>query len=347
MSALSFSRAFAREDDELTGRVERGHAPWQPPAQLCRGLDRRLGAARRFGFRAAKSGGLSFDARQRAIVKVHYFGHGGGGAAALKAHARYIARDAAGRDGQTPHGAYLDRGGKTPFYDRTGDGVDGRERLREWADSDRRHFRIIIAPENGAAIGDLRAYVREVMARAEDALGLRLAWVAIDHWDTDNPHTHVVLRGKDAMGRPLVLPREFVKYGLRNHARDAATERLGARTPADERRALGREARAHRPTRLDAHLARFVRDGRLHLRDVRAPGEPELENALKTRARELERLGLAETVARNVLHVGDDWRGRLAAMELHLDIRKRLVRERALERTARSPRSKGGRDVER
>jgi hypothetical protein len=41
---------------------------------------------------------MRFDARQRAVVKIHYFNHGGDGGAALKAHARYVARDAAGRD---------------------------------------------------------------------------------------------------------------------------------------------------------------------------------------------------------------------------------------------------------
>ncbi|MBY0421228.1 MAG: hypothetical protein K2Q06_02915, partial [Parvularculaceae bacterium] len=41
---------------------------------------------------------MRFDARQRVVVKVHYFSHAGGGGGALKAHARYVARDAAGRD---------------------------------------------------------------------------------------------------------------------------------------------------------------------------------------------------------------------------------------------------------
>jgi hypothetical protein len=77
-----------------------------------------------------KAGKFKFDPRQRAIVKVHYFGHGGGGGAALGAHARYVARDAAakapspplpGEDGATSgereveapakaHARYLQRG---------------------------------------------------------------------------------------------------------------------------------------------------------------------------------------------------------------------------------------------
>ncbi len=61
-------------------------------------LDRRAAMLRHAREDAASADSLRFDARQRAVVKIHYFNHGGGGGAALKAHARYVARDAAGRD---------------------------------------------------------------------------------------------------------------------------------------------------------------------------------------------------------------------------------------------------------
>ncbi|MFT3727885.1 MAG: hypothetical protein QM759_08695 [Terricaulis sp.] len=275
-------------------------------------------------------------------MKVHYFGHGGGGGgAALRAHARYVAREAAAldpgdgnlADEPKSHAAYLNRGGRARFYDGASDDVDGAGLAAAWARSDQRHFRIILAPEGGAELGDLRAYTREVMARAAAALDAPITWVAVDHWDTDNPHTHIILRGRAASGRNLILPRDFVKAGMRELARDIATERLGARTPDDARRALQREARAHRLTRLDALLAqRLDDDGRLRLSGVRSSNGADVENALKTRARELQRLGLAHEVRRNVLHFTDDWRDRLRAMEAHLDIRKRLVNERASQR---------------
>jgi hypothetical protein len=128
-----------------------------------------------------------------------------------------------------------------------------------------------------------------------------------------------------------MLPREFVKHGLREIARDAATERLGPRTRGDENAALLREARAHRPTRLDALLARHVREGKLAIATIEAPNrDPAVTQALKLRARELQRLGLASEPRRNVLQMNSDWRERLKAMELHLDIRKGLMRERTL-----------------
>jgi len=34
----------------------------------------------------------------------------------------------------------------------------------------------------------------------------RFEWVAVSQWDSDNPHTHVILRGKMRDGRDLVIP---------------------------------------------------------------------------------------------------------------------------------------------
>ena len=76
-------------------------------------------------------------------------------------------------------------------------------------------------------------------------------------------------------------------------------------------------------------------DGRGRVADLAAAnGDPNVTNALKARARELQRLGLTSEVKRNVLSFQSDWRERLGAMEMHLDIRKRLVNERTVQRGA-------------
>ncbi len=293
----------------------------------------------------------AFDPRQRAIVKIHYFSHAGGGGAALRAHARYVARDAAARTSEISdhgedesssdhaetkaraHSNYLGRTDGSVFYDATVTGVDGGERAAAWARSDRRHFRLILSPENGTKLGDLKSYTREVMRRAEIALGTTLEWVAVDHWDSDNPHTHIILRGVRGDGRDLIIPRDFVQHGFRSVARDVATERLGNRTRDDDRLALHREVRAHRPTRLDHWIAdQLDKDGKVRIADLRSPhGDPAATDALKGRAHELRRLGLATEVKRNVLQFAPNWRDGLKALELHLDIRKALMQSRAID----------------
>lgn len=303
--------------------------------------------------RGKHSAPAAFDTRQRAIAKVHYFSHAGGGRAALKAHAQYVARDAAARDdlssplreegvGATreakarAHAHYLAREGqaeRSVFYDANGEGVDGAARAEAWTRSDKRHFRVILSAENGARMHDLPAYTREVMARAETALGTKLQWVRVDHHDTAHPHTHLIIRGRRANGQDLFIRKDFIKYGFSGIARDVATEAPGQRSSADERRALDREVIRHGPTRLDKLIAQQLPEDRtIRLASLEAPnGDPSMTRALKERARELQRMGLASEVRRNVLRFGPGWRDSLNAMELHLDVRKALMQTRAQE----------------
>ena len=37
---------------------------------------------------------------------------------------------------------------------------------------------------------DLKAFTRDLAQQMEADLGTRLDWVAVDHWNTDNPHAH-------------------------------------------------------------------------------------------------------------------------------------------------------------
>ncbi len=349
-SRLRIARPIDAES--LVGRHEgRGRRGGGEKHALSSQLQKRIGSSRKAAKGFGKTGKFKFDPRQRAIVKVHYFSHGGGGAAALGAHARYVARDAAARAQAPPlpgeeahagdqaearaqaqaHTRYLERGAeRSVFYDALSDHLDGGARASRWAREDRRHFRIILSAENGSRLRDLRSYTRELMRRAELALGTRLEWIAVDHWDTDNPHTHIILRGRHEDGRDLVIPRDYVSHGLRSAAQDIATERLGPRGRGDARLALERQTRTHGPTRLDRIIANQLdAEGRIRVAHLQAPDRsPELTDALKARAHELKRLGLATEIGRNIYQFEPGWQDGLKAMELHLDIRKALVRAR-------------------
>jgi type IV secretory pathway VirD2 relaxase len=351
------SIGMLRPDRErLDGKVKKSRGGASGGGALTKALSKRLKTkpprSSKAGRKRVSVGGADFDRRQRAIVKIHYFNHTRGGAAGLKAHAQYIAREAASRDdpptalepeagdthGQTrAHANYLDRGGQNPFYDADSDGVDGAARIEAWAKSDRRHFRLILSAEEGARLKDQPSYTRQVMARAGVALGTTLSWVAVDHHDTDNPHTHLIMRGRRANGQDLVLPKDFIKHGFRSIARDVATEWLGERTREDERLALDRETRRHAPTRLDRMIEAQLGDtGRVRGAELRAPnGDHALAQAMKLRVRELERIGLAQSLGRELFQLAPDWRERLQAMELHANIRKRIVQERTQRDIAR------------
>src|SRR5690606_33323702 len=166
-SRLRIARPIDAES--LTGRHEgRGRRSASAAPALSSQLQQRIGSSRKAAKGLGKAGAFKFDPRQRAIVKVHYFGHGGGGGAALGAHARYVARDAAAKAPSPPlpgedaagnserdveasakaHARYLQRGAeRSVFYDALADSVDGGARAAAWAREDRRHFRLILSAE--------------------------------------------------------------------------------------------------------------------------------------------------------------------------------------------------------
>lgn len=216
----------------------------------------RLSASRAFALgdragvlRAAQNrSGRAFrlDVRQRVIVKALVSRHVAKGSergAALAAHVAYLSRSGAGADGS-----------KATFFDREADAVEGREVTAGWGD-DRHHFRFIVSPEYGDRIADLPAYVREVLKRVAEDLGEPdLAWIATCHHDTDQPHAHVLVRGRRGDGRDLVIPRDYIGYGFRARAQEAAQERLGDLSRVEAERRVWRETQAERFTALDRRL---------------------------------------------------------------------------------------------
>jgi type IV secretory pathway VirD2 relaxase len=124
------------------------------------------------------------------------------------------------------------------------------------------------------------------MNQASGDLGTRLDWVAIDHWNTEHPHVHVLVRGRADDGRDLVISRDYISVGLRARAGDLVTRELGPRSELETRQRLEGEVTAERWTRLDRVLAReagaadgSLTFGRIGLPRVIRCGDPDRENA--------------------------------------------------------------------
>ena len=94
----------------------------------------------------------------------------------------------------------------------------------------------------------------------EKDFGAKLAWVAVDHWNTEHPHVHLIVRGRRDDGQDLVIARDYIKEGMRDRARDLITLELGPRTDLDIRRSLERQMGAERWTELDRQLVRETRE---------------------------------------------------------------------------------------
>lgn len=201
----------------------------------------------------------------------------------LAKHLRYIERDGAGRDGE-PGRAY---GPQTDEAD--------LDAFKERAADDRHHFRFIVSPEDGAELDDLRTYTRHLVNRMEADLGTRLDWVAVDHWNTDNPHTHLIVLGRDDTGKDLIIAGDYIAHGFRHRAAELATEWLGPRTELEIQQTLQREVEQERWTSLDRTLQREAgEDGRVQIERFNESRLQRRRLLLIGRLQRLQRMGLAD-----------------------------------------------------
>jgi type IV secretory pathway VirD2 relaxase len=182
------------------------------------------------------------------------------------------------------------------MFDAERDDADHRA-FADRCEGDRHHLRFIVSPQDAEQLTDPRAFTRDLMAQAGRDLGTKLDWIGVDHWNTDNPHVHVIVRGKGDDGRDLVIARDYISYGLRARSAHLATLELGTRSDLEIRRDLEGQVEADRWTALDRAIAREAaqHDGVVDLRpssDIWADGHA--RNATVGRMQKLERLGLAE-----------------------------------------------------
>ena len=219
--------------------------------------------------------------------------------------------------------AESDRADDAGFADRTKD--------------DRHHFRFIVSPEDAADMTDLRAFTRDLARQMEADLGTRLDWIAVDHWNTDNPHVHLLVRGVDETGQDLVISRDYISRGLRSRAEELVSIELGPKPEQEIRSALEREVGAERWTRLDAEIRRTADEtGYIDLRPEH-PGatDPETRRLMIGRLQHLETMGLAAPAGPGEWMVGLEAERSLRDLGIRGDIIKTMHRafsEMGLER---------------
>jgi hypothetical protein len=86
------------------------------------------------------------------------------------------------------------------------DGRDSDVRaFAERCEGDRHHFRFIVSPDDALEMTDLRAFTCDLISEMERDLNTKLDWTAVDHWNTEHPLVHVIVRGKGDDGRDLVI----------------------------------------------------------------------------------------------------------------------------------------------
>ena len=204
------------------------------------------------------------------------------GSRAADAHIRYLQRDGTTRDGE-----------RGRLYAAETDAADG-DTFTKRGREDRHQFRFIVAPEDGDRLSDLRAFTRDVMSQMEEDLGTRLDWVAVDHFNTGHPHSHVVVRGRDDHGKDLIIAQDYITDGMRQRAQERATLELGPETDLELRAKLEAEVSAERFTRIDRAIIAEADEGVLDMRPEAGQAHANFDRTLRIgRLQTLERYGLA------------------------------------------------------
>nr|WP_250890620.1 relaxase/mobilization nuclease RlxS [Sphingobium nicotianae] len=258
---------------------------------------------------------------RRAVVKASLIRLQGKAGQVARAHMRYIQRDGVTREGLPGE-----------LYGPRTDRADGDDFLKR-TDGDRHQFRFIVSAEDGAEYPDLKPYVRRLMTQVEQDLGTKLDWVAVDHFNTERPHTHIVLRGVDDRGDNLIIAREYISHGLRERASELVTLDLGPRTDQEIEARLRHDVDQERLTAIDRRLLRRMDADRVV---SPADNDPFQQSVAAGRLRKLKAMDLAEDIGSGRYRLASGLEDTLRRMGERGDIIRLMQRELTARRLDRA-----------
>ncbi len=279
---------------------------------------------RGMGTGALAAAGLIAPGSRRVIVKARYTRQRAGDLGAAKAHLRYIQRDGVTREGLPGH-----------VYDASSDSADV-DAFLERSERDPHQFRFIVSPEDSPRIGDLKPFIRDLMRHMEQDLGTKLDWVAVNHFNTGHPHSHVVIRGKDERGEDLIIARDYIGHGVRARAQALVTLELGPETELERTAKLMNEVGQERFTYLDRTLLGRSKEGIVVVASADQE-HPVRQTTRIGRLKKLEQLGLAEERRAGVWSIDPKLESKLRQLGERADTFKmmqRALKDAGIERPA-------------
>lgn len=192
-------------------------------------------------------------------------------------------------------------------------------------ENDKRQFRLIISPEDGAEV-DLTKFTKQLVKQMEKDLGTKLDWAAANHYNTDNPHSHLIIRGNRQNGDDLVIHPKYIQEGIRHRAIEILDRELGLRTDHEIRQEMTKEISAERVTGLD-RLIHYKATG-IDKREVDISNfkmrDPYQSRAVTSRVMALRDMGLAYEKDNGQFLLKDGWMKTLKALGERHDIYKQM-----------------------
>jgi len=282
----------------------------------------RIGRGAGVGHVLANRGRYAAFRQRRVIIKSRIVKLAGKGMESARVHLRYIQRDGVTREGESGE-----------LYGAEQDPADGKTFL-ERSEGDRHQFRFIVSAEDGAEYDDLKPLTRRLMTRMEEDLGTKLDWLAVNHYNTGYPHTHILVRGRDERGQDLIIAREYITTGMRERAAEIVSLDFGPRSDFEIGDRLRREIEQERLTSIDRRLIRDMDDAGL----VAVTDRDAFQQSLRAgRLQKLKRLGLAEELRPGQWRLEEGLEDTLRRIGERGDIIKVMHRKMAGKNITRSP----------
>jgi type IV secretory pathway VirD2 relaxase len=282
------------------------------------------GAGSGGGARARKAS----SGQRRVVIKARIVRIAGRGLGAMKAHLNYIQRDGVTREGD-----------KGQMYGPENDEASAKD-FASTCENDRHQFRFIVAPEDGEKLADLKPFVRDLMCNMETDLDTKLDWVAVDHFNTGHPHSHIVVRGKTDRGDDLVIARDYISHGLRARAAELVTLELGPKTDVEQVQDWRKQVTAERFTGLDQEL---IRKSAHHQVKLTATPKTIVERVrgdlLVQRLKQLEAMQLATEISKRQWQLSPNLEATLRHLGERGDIIKTMHRALKAQQLERNPQS--------
>lgn len=242
------------------------------------------------------------QSNRRVFVRATIAPARGANAAAFSSHIKYLLRDQTDTDGRPG-----------TLYDRETENVDPLA-FKQRSRNDPWQFRIVVSPEDSLEIEDTTELTRKIMRQVERDLGTHVDWVAVNHYNTPKPHTHIVVRGRVQGERDLIIARKYLMHGLRHRAETFVTDLLGPRDWRDRSVARLRETARDRLSSIDVQLGHLQTSETVQLDRSNSELGPYRSAALTVRLQQLRRLGLARHVYGPKWELEDGWQHRIEAL---------------------------------
>ena len=239
----------------------------------------------------------------------------------LDARMEYLTREGAGENGKRPH-----------FFSKAVGDPELLRRYHQAASNAAHNFHWIASPERRDA--DLENFARALMKTIEGDVKQPLVWIAAVHRDTEHPHVHIEVAGRDAHAKPVRMHPDYLAHGIRNSGMELLTARFGSRTVEEINLQREREVLSPRFTVLDrALISAADSDGILARSELERTSQAELgrdaflkTEHLQSRLETLARFGFASQTTEKDWKLDPALRSRLAQLGATQDMLKQLQR---------------------